>query len=100
MTTFNNHAPINFTNAETIAKAEADLDFGVNSFHILKGNQYHLYNRWRSAYDNGGSGREYIFGCRALEEMIAFLVEKTRNDEAQWWANKLLEELNYDGEDA
>ena len=82
-TKFDNHAPINFENAVTLASSERDggaySGIGYNDLYVKRGKLIHLYHEASSGceYNNRTDhSRTYLFGCRTPEEMVAFLKSK------------------------
>jgi len=122
ITTFENHAPINFGGAETVA--EYSTDGGVYNrighffVRIEHGKMFHVWQSHNSGCDYGQgthTTRKYLFGCRTRDELIAWLLKQLKALEgkteygfpvrpgrfdAPTWANDLLVELEYEGEEA
>ena len=106
MTTFENHPPVNFENAEEIARVEQDGGcydgIGTNLYRVMQGNRIHLYHYYSSGceYNNKvDSNREYLGNWNNTSELIAALLSDIL-DVAQWATNDLLIDLGYEGEEA
>ena len=118
MTTFNNHAPINFTHATEIASTWHDggrSGFGYDEIKVMQGkNMIHIYRSYSSGCEYNGRGADhfitYLFGARTREEVIAWLLREQKKfaDSYEWEygydglpeANELLISLGYQGEEA
>ena len=114
MKTFDNHAPINFSNASKIAYSTRDggayAGIGHNDVEIWQGkSMIHVFQDYSSGctdsyHPNGTRSVTYLFGARTKEEIIAWLLAqlKAREDEGLLPSqiNELLEDLNYAAEPA
>ncbi len=101
---FNNHSPINFTNAEKVAEVNYSPDFGHNYYRLMKGKMFHLFHSSNSGFDYGKGTttyKEYLFGARTLEEVKEWLREKAGTQDRDFdFAAKMLAELGDEGEEA
>lgn len=108
MTTFNNHAPINFDNSKIIASSKTDGGvydgIGYDRLIIEQGKMLHFYSEYSSgcSYNNRtNSSTHYIFGCRTKEEMIVYLLEQIGKGEVNIKRyGTLLGDLGYTGTEA
>jgi hypothetical protein len=99
-TKFDNHAPINFENAETLASSEHDggvySGIGYDDWYIKKGKMIHFYHEASSGCEYNGETdrlRVYLFGSRTIEEMIQFLLDKLPGDEGEGLTPRIINDL-------
>lgn len=101
--TFNNHTPINFTNAETLAEYHTDGGaydgIGYTRYIVFKGTRFHLVHRHSSGceYNNKVDHTSQHLGVFETKEK---LVEYLLGLDPQTWVNSLLSDLGYEGETA
>lgn len=105
-TTFDNHTPINFANAEQIASTERDggcySGIGTNLYRVMKGKRIHLYHYYSSGceYNNRvDSSRVHLGVWDTPQELITALLSDDL-DVPRWARNELLDNLGHTGEDA
>ena len=104
MTTFDNHAPINFGTAEDIAEFEADLDFGHHRVYIQKGKKYHIWESSNSGWSHNGrdprTHRTYLGGFETIAALQQWLLGVDEDVLCRDAVNTLLLETDYEGEEA
>lgn len=99
MTTFDNHPPVNFSNAEKVASASHDGGaydgIGYNTFKVYQGTKFHLVHFYSDGCERNNktsSTSEHLGTFDTKEALIAHLVQ-----EPGWPNNVLLDDLGYEG---
>lgn len=101
MTTFDNHTPINFDNAETAASARRDggaySGIGYNSYKVYHGARWHLVHFASSGCEcRTDHISEHLGVYDSRDALVAALLQR----DPSWWVNELLGDLDYEGEPA
>jgi hypothetical protein len=106
MTTFDNHPPVNFSAASTVASASRDggcyNGIGYNDYDLFQGRKFHLVHSYSSGceYNNRvDRTKEHLGVFEDRETVITFLLSEPE-DVPQWARNELLTDLQYMGEEA
>ncbi len=94
---FTNHSPINFTNAEQIAKIDRSGDFTIDHTILMRGKQFHLYRATCGPRESDHTQREYLFGARSLAEVKAWLKEQAESHAAAVAAADQMTQDFFDG---
>jgi len=102
---FDNHPPINFSNAELKAHAHRDgghyTGAGYHDYDVYQGTQWHLVKTYSNGRDFGCGARHdanHLGAHDTRESLIEAILHLTRTDQIpSWAANRLLEDLKYAG---
>jgi len=102
-TVFDNHSPIDFSEAKVIASCNQDGGcydgIGYDIHKVIQGTNYHLVHYYSSGceYNNRVDHQNNYLGCFATwQEVIDHLLK----EDPCPWVNELLTDLGYEGERA
>ena len=103
--TFQNHAPINYENADIETAWSAYQNFGHHDIDVIIGKRLHIYDTCNSGCTYNGhepsTTRTYLFGAKTKEEVIAWVLGLEGEDVlTQNQKNDLLLWAGYIGEEA